>query len=185
MPETSDRIATGLTNSGDGDFDISTIVAQLRLIREESLASRQRTARPAKLPSRKQLMLAVEGLSSVLFPNRLGSREFIGGNVDYFVGTTLDASLKQLTDQVVRELQFAIPPDSNAEAEAPQAKRIVRSFAALLPKIRAWLETDIRAAYDGDPAARSIDEVLACYPGVTAIVHHRWPMPCIPWAHHW
>ena len=39
--------------------------------------------------------------------------------------------------------------------------------------MRALLDTDIRAAFDGDPAARSIDEVLICYPGVTAIIHQR------------
>ena len=50
---------------------------------------------------------------------------------------------------------------------------IVREFARCLPAIRSLLETDIYAAYEGDPAARSVDEVLACYPGITAVTHHR------------
>jgi serine O-acetyltransferase len=49
----------------------------------------------------------------------------------------------------------------------------VHEFASGLPQIRALLETDIQAAFEGDPAARSIDEVLVCYPGITAITHHR------------
>jgi serine O-acetyltransferase len=49
----------------------------------------------------------------------------------------------------------------------------VNEFAAQLPRIRELLETDIQAAFQGDPAARTLDEVLACYPGITAMIHHR------------
>ena len=50
---------------------------------------------------------------------------------------------------------------------------ITRHFAAHLPQIRRSLESDIQAAYEGDPAARSADEVLVCYPGLTAVIHYR------------
>jgi serine O-acetyltransferase len=46
-------------------------------------------------------------------------------------------------------------------------------FATALPEIRTLLETDVIAAYQGDPAATSPDEAIFCYPGVTAIIHHR------------
>jgi serine O-acetyltransferase len=49
----------------------------------------------------------------------------------------------------------------------------VRAFAAALPSIRTLLDSDVLAAYQGDPAARSVDEVLLCYPGVLAMIHHR------------
>ena len=49
----------------------------------------------------------------------------------------------------------------------------MRSFAKQLPAIRVLLDTDIKAAFDGDPAARSVDEVLVCYPGILAIIHYR------------
>jgi hypothetical protein len=51
--------------------------------------------------------------------------------------------------------------------------RFVRDFAATLPATRELLDTDVEAAYRCDPAARSVDEVLLCYPGVLAIIHHR------------
>ena len=54
-----------------------------------------------------------------------------------------------------------------------QAIVIARQFAAQLPTVRKLLDTDIQAAFEGDPAARSPDEVLVCYPGITAIIHHR------------
>ena len=50
---------------------------------------------------------------------------------------------------------------------------IVRQFGAELPKVREALDLDVTAAYQGDPAAHSADEVLLCYPGVTAMIHHR------------
>ncbi|MDR3323633.1 MAG: serine O-acetyltransferase, partial [Zoogloeaceae bacterium] len=71
------------------------------------------------------------------------------------------------------ELQFAanLAPEST-EANA-QASAIVQAFATRLPKVRNLLDSDIRAAYEGDPAARSVDEVLVCYPGIFAITYHR------------
>src|SRR5690606_4484808 len=56
---------------------------------------------------------------------------------------------------------------------AAQADDLVRRFAAALPRVRVMLDTDVVAAYQGDPAARSVDEVLLCYPGVIAVIHHR------------
>ena len=49
----------------------------------------------------------------------------------------------------------------------------MRSFAAALPAIRVLLDSDVLAAFQGDPAARSVDEVLLCYPGVLAMIHYR------------
>ena len=49
----------------------------------------------------------------------------------------------------------------------------MRRFASALPGLRRLLDTDVLAAYQGDPAARSVDEVLLCYPGVLAMIHHR------------
>jgi serine O-acetyltransferase len=154
-------------------WDIESVVAELRELRDESLAVRQRVGKPAKLPSRKGLAAIIEGLSAALFPNRLAQRELANESIDYFVGHTLDETLRDLVDQIVRELHFVSTQELAAEQQREQAISITREFAGHLPGIRRLLETDIRAAYEGDPAARSIDEVLACYPGLTAMTHHR------------
>lgn len=114
-----------------------------------------------------------------MFPNRLGSRELADDSVDYFVGSMLDESLRQLVEQIMRELRFTSDNHLNLDDSHLRAMGIVQEFAAELPRIRALLETDINAAYRGDPSARSVDEVLACYPGVMAIVHHRRPMDAV------
>ena len=53
------------------------------------------------------------------------------------------------------------------------AHQIVQEFADQLPQIRRLLDTDACAAFEGDPAARSVDEVLITYPGMLAIIYHR------------
>ncbi len=156
-------------SAGNIKADIDHVVKELRDIRLAALESRQRRDRPPKLPSRKALAALVEGLSAAIFPNRLGPAGLTDDGIDYFVGHTLDVALRELCDQVVRELRFA---DAEGEVEEV-ACHVVRTFARELPSIRALLDSDIRAAFEGDPAARSADEVLVCYPGITAVTHHR------------
>jgi len=155
------------------DRTMDAIVAELRDLRNASLAARHREGNPLRLPSRKSLASIVEGLSAALFPNRLGLRQLAHESIDYYVGHTLDEACRDLVEQVVLELQFVAGSGIDHREQGRRAQELVRDFARGLPDIRRVLETDILAAYEGDPAARSIDEVLACYPGITAILHHR------------
>ena len=155
-------------------WNIDAIVSELRGLRNRSLEERQRENRPPQLPSRKILMEILDGFSAVLFPNRLGSGDVTREGVDYFVGHTLNSTLRRLLGQITKELLFHAE-QAGEEGTDPRAKamEITREFAARLPRLRALLDTDIEAAYQGDPAARSVDEVLVCYPGVSAVICHR------------
>jgi len=161
------------------DLGIDQIVTQLRDLRLTSLESRKRRDKPPKLPSRKVLYDIVEGLAAALFPNRLGLPDLKDEGIDYFVGHTLDVALRELVTQVKLELNFTA--DTQSQLEDSQAVKlkiqspieIVREFAKRLPEVRLLLDTDIKSAYEGDPAAKSIDEVLVCYPGTQAIIHYR------------
>lgn len=161
------------------DWDIDRAVGELRALRDASLAARQRAARPVKLPSRKSLTAIIDGLGAALFPNRLGSRELSDASVDFFVGRMLDIALRELVEQLRREIELDPTrteqgrTKESADRPRREAVAIVRRFAERLPAVRKLLETDIEAVFVADPAARSIDEVLACYPGVTAVTHHR------------
>lgn len=150
------------------DWGIDQLVTTLRELRVQSLETRQRRDRPPKLPSRKELQKILDGLGAVLFPNRLGLPDLNEEGIDYFVGHTLDTLLRELYKQIRCELQFIAIDDPYQ-----QAVNITRDFAARLPEVRLLLDSDIQSAYEGDPAARSADEVLVCYPGITAIMHHR------------
>jgi serine O-acetyltransferase len=154
------------------DWGVDELVTRLRRLRVQSLETRQRRDKPPKLPSRKELQKILDGLGSVLFPNRLGLPDLDDEGIDYFVGHTLDTLLRELFRQIRRELQF-VSAQLPADEIYRQAVIITREFAARLPEVRTLIESDILAAYEGDPAARSSDEVLVCYPGITAIIHHR------------
>lgn len=154
-------------------WNIDSIVSELHALRIQSLENRQRRGRPPKLPARKTLVAVLDGLYAALFPNRLGLPELTEEGIDYFVGHTLDVTLRDLCDQVRLELQFSSMSAVGSNVYREQAIAITNEFATRLPAVRALLEADINAAYEGDPAARSVDEVLVCYPGIMAITHHR------------
>ncbi|ABE48885.1 serine O-acetyltransferase EpsC [Methylobacillus flagellatus] len=154
------------------ELGISQIVTSLREVRLTALEHRNRLNRPPKLPARKALAGVVEGLGAALFPNRLGLPDLREEGIDYFVGHTLDVALRELVAQVRLELSFIAELDQVEDLKV-RATALVREFASQLPAIRHLLDSDIRAAYEGDPAARSVDEVLVCYPGINAITHYR------------
>jgi serine O-acetyltransferase len=163
----------GEINVNGNSLEIDSLVAELRTLRLRSLESRARLNKPPKLPSRKVLVSIIDGLSAAMFPNRLGLPDLTDEGIDCYVGHTLDATLRELQKQIRRELCFTAPEGVDAEVILLQAAEITRTFAVTIPALRRLIDSDIQAAYEGDPAAGSIDEVLVCYPGVTAIIHQR------------
>ena len=156
-------------------FDLTRIVDGLRDARARWRESQQRGKEVGgrDLPSREALAAIVDGLRGALFPMRLGPPDLRQENEDFYVGHTLDSVLGSLLAQVRLEIRHParLQPDG-ADPEAA-ALAIVREFGAALPRLRMLLDSDVLAAFHGDPAARSVDEVLLCYPGVTAMIHHR------------
>ncbi len=160
-------------NSNGCHWGTAELVSQLRALRLQSLEDRQRRDRPPKLPSRKILSQIIDSLGAMLFPNRLGLPDLNDEGIGYFVGHTLDSLLRDLNRQIRLELQYVAEQQGLSTDVETQAAEISRRFAAQLPKIRTLIDSDIQVAYEGDPAARSVDEVLVCYPGITAVIHHR------------
>jgi serine O-acetyltransferase len=90
------------------------------------------------------------------------------------VAKTLDKTLPALKEQI--ELALALEQAhvrGVTDANRRSADEITSSFTATLPKIRATLDKDARAAFALDPSANSIDEVIFCFPGVAAVMRHR------------
>lgn len=157
-------------------FDIGPVVADLRAARLEWRQSQSRSLEPGgrELPSRETLREVVNDLRGVLFPMRLGPPELRQEVEDFYVGVTLDKALHALVGQVRLELGHSVRHAHLRPYDVERrAAHIVHEFAHALPGIRRLLDTDVLAAYQGDPAAHSVDEVLLCYPGVAAIIHHR------------
>lgn len=155
------------------NLGISNLVNQLRELRQQALEDRGRLD-PPRLPSRRVLANIMEQLSAVLFPNRLGLPDLSIECIDYFVGYSLDNLLRQLALQIDLELAFTRSFNSQSEQSGLLTTAdVLQQFSAQLPTIRRLLDTDLQAAYEGDPAARSSDEILVCYPGMVAVIHHR------------
>jgi len=157
-------------------WDLDAVVEGLRQARADWRDSqhRDREVGGRELPSPDALATLVAQLRGALFPMRLGPPELRQENEDFYIGHTLDSALSSLLAQAGLELRYiGRHAPTPKEQHQQQAVQIVRDFAARLPAVRRLLDTDVLAAYKGDPAARSVDEVLLCYPGVLAIIHHR------------
>lgn len=157
-------------------WDLQTIVADLRAQRERWREQQHRNPEVGgrELPSRDALRDIANDLCGALFPMRLGPSDLRQETEDFYIGHTLDTALNALLTQVQLELGYADRHGAHLNQNlAPLAIDIVRKFATRLAPIRAVLDTDVEAAFRGDPAARSVDEVLVCYPGILAIIHHR------------
>jgi serine O-acetyltransferase len=157
-------------------FDITNIVQSLHDARHHWRRVQSRTTEPGgrEFPSRDALGSIIDSLKGVLFPMRLGPPDLRQESENFHVAHALDAALHALLKQVRRELKYnAGLSGESAHDVDEEALTVVRTFADALPAIRTLLDSDVLAAYQGDPAARSVDEVLLCYPGVLAMIHYR------------
>jgi serine O-acetyltransferase len=154
--------------------NLDQVVEDLRGLRLASHRNRYNGAAVPELPARKAMIKVVDGLVAALFPRHFGPAGLTSESMDAFVPVTLEATLQVLEQQVRLTLQLAAEDSQEGEPDhAAKAFELTKQFADALPNIRALLESDIRAAFEGDPAATSLDEVMCCYPGVAAIIRHR------------
>jgi serine O-acetyltransferase len=155
-------------------WDIDGIAARLKQARVRWRAAHSRNAEHGSVgfPSRYDLAKIMAALCGALFPLRLGPTFVRIENEDAFVAETLQTALSRIYGQIRLELAYSMR-DSGWEKIDAEAARIIGRFADALPDIRELLDQDVEAAFAGDPAARSVDEILICYPGILAIVHYR------------
>jgi serine O-acetyltransferase len=152
--------------------ELTVVVDALTAATIDLVGKRPRQARA--LPERDTLEHIVADLRAVLFPVHFGPPDLSADGIRFYIGHRLDAALRQLQEQIHRGLLFECEhPHQPCELCAARAGELTRAFAQQLPVVRALLGSDVRAAYDGDPAARSLDEAIFCYPGIAAVIHHR------------
>ena len=164
-------------SEGSGHWQLQSIVSQLREARDQWRSQNGRSSGEQggrELPSRQAIAEILESLCGALFPMRLGPVDLREESEDFYVGHTLDTALNALLAQARLELRYIAR--QRGEPQQPVEARailLVQDFAKALPGLRSLLDSDVLAAYHGDPAARSVDEVLLCYPGILAVIHHR------------
>jgi len=153
------------------------------------------------LPRYETIVSVLDDLKDVIFPGYQRREGLHIGNVTYHVGELIDRLHDMLTAQIARALMHEERVRENREPCQQQSdyeaegQRLAIDFLHRIPELRERLATDVQAAYDGDPACKSIDEVIFCYPGLEAVTVHRianelvkMKVPFIPrmmseWAH--
>jgi len=159
--------------AADGDFDLVGVATRLRSLRMAAQKRRYRGA-PPPLPSREMIIDFVDSLVAALYPRHFGPTDLGGKVVDAFIIKTFDSALRALQRQIELELALAKEWKGDNRIDSPlRAGDVVKNFAAALPTVRALLDKDVRAAFAGDPSAKSIDEIIFCFPGFAAIIRHR------------
>jgi serine O-acetyltransferase len=135
---------------------------------------------PCPLPSLEAVIGIGEDLKEILFPGYRKRQGLHFGNVTHHVGDLLGDLYDRLAQQIAWALQHEARRRSNGNsAEEPDTDFIAlgqdkaNRFLQMLPALRKTLATDVQAAYDGDPAAGSLDEIIFCYPGLEAITVYR------------
>ena len=126
------------------------------------------------MPSRDAIIEIVELLLQLFYPGYFGRQDLTDENVAYHVGGLLSTLREKLSRQIEMCMCFDAERAGTGDEPCPTEARekAVRLLGAL-PRIRASLLGDVQAAYDGDPAAGSLDEIILAYPGLLAVTVHR------------
>lgn len=134
------------------------------------------------------LIEVIDEIKKILFPGFFDKNRVRNEYIKFLIGERIEFVQYNLKKQTARALgNQDICSECKKSAINEKAEKLVYQFLEQIPKIREYLHTDIQAAYDGDPAAYSTDEIIFSYPGVLAITvyriaHELWTLgiPMIP-----
>ncbi|ARN56109.1 serine O-acetyltransferase EpsC [Sedimentisphaera salicampi] len=127
------------------------------------------------LPHRREIELCLADILEVLFPGYSGRYSIRSDNIEYVIGGLLCSIKEKLSRQTLLALKYQCPhePEDICQQCVSASKKAVDDFIEKIPSIREVLKTDIEAAYEGDPAAQTKEEIVISYPGLRCIAVHR------------
>jgi serine O-acetyltransferase len=126
------------------------------------------------LPDKTSVIKLLEDLLEIIYPGYFGRKYVESSNVEYYVGNLLDSIYARLIQEIYRSVRPAYQSASDACDHCFQiAEDQSLVFLRKLADLRRRLSDDVRAAFEGDPAAKSIDEVIFAYPAIYAITVFR------------
>ncbi|MFO1487424.1 MAG: serine O-acetyltransferase EpsC [Verrucomicrobiota bacterium] len=147
------------------------------------------------LPSKRAITHLTVDLLRLLFPGFFDEKLIHSSEIKVETAALLDNVIGSLEDEIRKSLEYNPPANVDKKDVTSLARSLTMDFLSKLPQVREILQTDIEAAFDGDPAAASKDEILVSYPFVEAIAVQRLAhelyknqVPLIPrimseWAH--
>jgi serine O-acetyltransferase len=124
----------------------------------------------SNLPSKSAITVITEDLLRLLFPGFFTDKPIHSYEIKMETANLMDAVQGRLEDEIYKSLLYSKRKPNPARSEAHQD---ALTFLSRLPDIREILQTDAEAAFNGDPAALSRDEVIVAYPFIEAIAVQR------------
>ncbi len=131
------------------------------------------TSPDRRFPNRNTIIGILKDIRTIMFPRYFEDEKPSHSNLEYFVGTTLDAVGDALFRQVREALLFRDAPQISLEEAEQRSRAITKQFLNKIPSLLELLIKDVDAAFEGDPAAQSREEIIFSYPGFFAISVYR------------
>jgi serine O-acetyltransferase len=125
------------------------------------------------LPSKRAIAAITQDLLRLLFPGFFDEKLIHSSEIKVETAALLDAIFGKLEDEIRKSLEYIPPPDLPKKSVARAAHALTEEFLGKLPGVREILHTDMEAAFNGDPAAASREEIIVSYPFVEAIAVQR------------
>jgi len=126
------------------------------------------------LPDKSSVIRILDDLLEVIYPGYFGRKYVESSNIEYYVGDLLDSIYARMTEEIYRSVR---PSCENTSDTCDHCFGIAEEqsirFLRKIVQLRRQLSDDVQAAFDGDPAAKSIDEVIFAYPAIFAITIYR------------
>ena len=129
--------------------------------------------RDGVLPNRQATLEILGNIKDVLFPDHRLEKNIRAGETGFLIGGTLEKVHEDLAQQIHFARTYDYAGDGPCPHDPRQADADALIFLSHLPALREELALDVQAAMDGDPAAKSYDEIIFCYPGFEAVATYR------------
>lgn len=121
-------------------------------------------------PDKEIITDMIRKLLRIVYPGYYRDKSYRIYNIKHNLSMLVEDVMFNLNRQIVLVLRSSGMEQQEAERKAQD---VCLKFLETIPQVRALVQTDVQAAYDGDPAATSRDEVIFCYPGLFAITVYR------------
>ena len=127
------------------------------------------------LPSSKRLEEIINLSRSILFPGYFGKSQVNIDTIQYQIGVNVEKLHRLLSEQILAGLCFSCSETKNIHCNEckAEAEQITTQLIAKFPELRRILGTDVTAAFNGDPAAKSTAEIISCYPVIKTLTNYR------------
>ena len=124
-------------------------------------------------PDKKEVISILKNLLCIVYPGFYRDKTYKIYHLDHTVSTLIEDVIFHLNKQILLALRYSGVDEDDEQRLSEHAQHIAVAFMRTIPKVREYLDTDLQAAYDGDPAAKSKDEIIFSYPGIYAIIIFR------------